>query len=123
MLPHKINGNFLHIKEAKQAQRLLSPRRETKFSLPEAKGAAFPWPPRSRRCCGSIPMVRAKGEGSAAKAKEPLMEVESWGRNCFLIVVSLFSSILFKHLSGHCVKVSMENAQGCPEEGEVEICL
>lgn len=51
------------------------------------------------------------------------MEVESWGRNCFPIVVSLFSSIPFKHLSGHCVKVSMENPPGCPEEGDVEICL
>lgn len=61
--------------------------------------------------------------GSAAKAKEPLMVVESWGCNCFPIVVSLFSSIPFKHLSGHCVKVSMENPPGCPEEGDVEICL
>lgn len=61
--------------------------------------------------------------GSAAKAKEPLMEVESWGCNCFPIVVSLFSSSPFKHLSGHCVKVSMENPPGCPEEGDVEICL
>lgn len=43
MFPHKINENFLYIREARQAQRLLSPRRETKFSLPEAKGAAFPW--------------------------------------------------------------------------------
>lgn len=51
------------------------------------------------------------------------MEVESWGCNCFPIVVSLFSSSPFKHLSGQCVKVSMENPPGCPEEGDVEICL
>lgn len=132
MFPHKINGNFLHIREARQAQRLLSSRRETKFSLPEAKGAAFPWLPHSHRFCGSIPVAQAEGRGlcrdrelrvSAAKAKEPLMELESWGCNCFPIVVSLFSSLLFKHLSGHCVKVSMENPPGCPEEGDVEICL
>ena len=47
MFPHKINGNFLHVREGGQGQRLLSPRSEAKFSLPEGEGAAFPWPPRS----------------------------------------------------------------------------
>lgn len=92
MFPHKINGNFLHIREARQAQKLLSPRRETKFSLPEAKGAAFPWLPRSRRCRGSIPASRGEGRGlcghgeprgSTAKAKEPLMGGGKLGRQLF----------------------------------------
>lgn len=77
-----------------------------------------PWPGKGRGLCRD-----EEPRGNAAKAKKPLMELESWGCNCFPIVVSLFSSIPFKHLSGHCVKVSMENPPGCPEEGDVEICL